>query len=438
MEYYKREVSFYFSRLYRYFVNWLRSRIKNTENFTILLEIFNKLIKFDAFAFIRQPLTKLIINSPEYILTFDQKNEKDFIRALNTQEIIYNLILNQNMKYMRMFIKSYFHFNEMLSILDKSISKIDELEINSAKIGFQELEELKDAQYINLINIYIQVYLNSKHSDSDKETIAKEFSDKIAPQYIEMLNNFNSSTDFKDLGSLNKSKLRFLMIYMQYYILNLKSYLNMSDENNTHSNFSRGDTGFEFPSQVVRMRANKMDKLKLESVEEAYSDIFNKLKTTDNKEIEEEIKIITSIRESKDHNLRIDKTIKSRSSRSEESAFFNNIWKDNIKSIVVSRSSRLIVDKENATLVDLVFDTITNEDSKQQIIESFKRFISTSIKFTWLTEITNWSLYMIIFVFKINSMILITWNKNLTENNNIDGKYYFWNILISQKSHQMF
>ena len=438
MEYYKREVSFYFSRLYRYFVNWLRSRIKNTENFTILLEIFNKLIKFDAFAFIRQPLTKLIINSPEYIVTFDQKNEKDFIRALNTQEIIYNLILNQNMKYMRMFIKSYFHFNEMLSILDKSISKIDELEINSAKMGFQELEELKDTQYFNLINIYIQIYLNSKHSDSDKETIAKEFSDKIAPQYIEMLNNFNSSTDFKDLGSLNKSKLRFLMIYMQYYILNLKSYLNLSDENNTHSNFSRGDTGAEFPSQVVRMRANQMDKLKLESVEKAYSDIFNKLKTTDNKEIEEEIKIITSIRESKDHNLRIDKTIKSRSSRSEESAFFNNIWKDNIKSIVVSRSSRLIVDKENATLVDLVFDTITNEDSKQQIVESFKRFISTSIKFTWLTEITNWSLYIIIFVFKINSMLLITWNKNLTENNNIDGKYYFWNIWISQKSHQMF
>ena len=438
MEYYKREVGFYFSRLYRYFVNWLRSRIKNTENFTILLEIFNKLIKFDAFAFIRQPLTKLIINSPEYIVTFDQKNEKDFIRALNTQEIIYNLILNQNMKYMRMFIKSYFHFNEMLSILDKSISKIDELEINSAKMGFQELEELKDTQYFNLINIYIQIYLNSKHSDSDKETIAKEFSDKIAPQYIEMLNNFNSSTDFKDLGSLNKSKLRFLMIYMQYYILNLKSYLNMSDENNTHSNFSRGDTGVEFPSQVVRMRANQMDKLKLESVEEAYSDIFHKLKTTDNKEIEEEIKIITSIRESKDHNLRIDKTIKSRSSRSEESAFFNNIWKDNIKSIVVSRNSRLIVDKENATLVDLVFDTITNEDSKQQIVESFKRFISTSIKFTWLTEITNWSLYIIIFVFKINSMLLITWNKNLTENNNIDGKFYLWNVLISQKSHKMF
>ena len=425
MEYYKREVSFYFSRLYRYFVNWLRSRIKNTENFTILLEIFNKLIKFDAFAFIRQPLTKLIINSPEYIVTFDQKNEKDFIRALNTQEIIYNLILNQNMKYMRMFIKSYFHFNEMLSILDKSISKIDELEINSAKMGFQELEELKDTQYINLINIYIQVYLNSKYSDSDKETIAKEFTDKIAPQYIEMLNSFNSSTDFKELGTLNKSKLRFLMIYMQYFILNLKSYLNMSDENNTHSNFSRGDTGVEFPSQVVRMRANQMVKLKLESVDEAYSDIFNKLKTTDNKEIEEEIKIITSIRESTDNNLRIDKTIKSRSSRSEESGFFNNIWKDNIKSIVVSRSSRLIVDKENATLVDLVFDTITNEDSKQQIVESFKRFISTSIKFIWLTEITNWSLYIIIFVFKINSMLLITWNKNLTENNNIDGKYYF-------------
>ena len=192
--------------------------MKNQDNFACLLEIFNKLIKFDAFSFIRQPLTRLIISSPDFITTFDKMNYKDLIRTLSTQKLIWNLIWTKSMKYMRMFLKTYFNFKEMILHIENSIMKIDEFEQNNNDTDLKEFEDLRDVQYINLISIFNQIYLNSKYSDSDKELISKEFSDKISHQYIEMLNDFWSNTDFSNINGISKSKLRFFDdLYAVFY-----------------------------------------------------------------------------------------------------------------------------------------------------------------------------------------------------------------------------
>ena len=66
--------------------------MNNQQNFVVLLEIFNKLIKFEAVSFLKQPLTKLVLDYPDFIITNDKDIIRDFIRGLNTQEIIFSVI----------------------------------------------------------------------------------------------------------------------------------------------------------------------------------------------------------------------------------------------------------------------------------------------------------------------------------------------------------
>lgn len=66
--------------------------MNNQQNFVVLLEIFNKLIKFEAVSFLKQPLTKLVLDYPDFIITHDKDIIRDFIRGLNTQEIIFSVI----------------------------------------------------------------------------------------------------------------------------------------------------------------------------------------------------------------------------------------------------------------------------------------------------------------------------------------------------------
>ena len=332
----------------------------------------------------------------------------------NIQEIIYNIISNQQMSYMRTFLKSLFPFKEMLLHIEKSIMKIDELEINNKDMKFQDFEEIRDDQYINLTSIYIQVYLNNMYSESNKELVAKEFNEKIALRYIEMLDDFGANTDFTDTYSMSKSKLRFLMIYMKQYICYLKTYLNLSEDSKYKNSLLRNNTGVEYSSQAIRTRVQQSVNSKLSKIDDAYSVVLRKLEESNNEDLDEEL---WKIRELSNDSLVKEKLIKisnTKTLKSKESLYLCKIWKNYVNYIVSNRKSRQLVEKEQASFVNLIFTSIVDKSLGRSVARTYKRFIGASITYSYLSEITRWNLYIIMFIFKINSMLLVAWNKKLS------------------------
>ena len=126
---------------------------------------------------------------------------------------------NQEMIFVREFLKDYFPLERFFEILNQSIEKIDFLENNDDNDDniwdAQDFDELRDYQYIAHINIYMQLYLNDSYSHTDKNDLFEVFHKIIGPQYINKLNDFNNRTDFESSDSFKKSKLKFLLDYMQ-------------------------------------------------------------------------------------------------------------------------------------------------------------------------------------------------------------------------------
>ena len=174
-------------------------------------------------------------------------------------------------------------------------------------------------------------------------------------------------------------------------------------------------------------------KIKLSSIEEIYNDIIEEIKKSTDEYLEIDLE---TIEKHINHNIT---TISKRegsskfcSCRSDESLELNKIWKDYINYVSSSRDGRQLVDKEHHALVNVMFNSITKEHSNPLTVQSFKKFISGSITFTYTTEQTNWSLYIIIFVFKINSLLLDQWFKKLRdEHSNVINKKIRSEILDS-------
>ena len=118
----------------------------------------------------------------------------------------------------------------MFKHISLSVERLDQLEelgkISDNNSNVDDYDELRDYQYFDLINIYTQVYLNTKFSTSNKEDIANDFISSISIDYIKMLNDFNLRSEFSNPNTFKKSTLRFLMIYMQAFIVNLTQFLN--------------------------------------------------------------------------------------------------------------------------------------------------------------------------------------------------------------------
>ena len=292
----------------------------------------------------------------------------------------------------------------MISHILLCIKKLDQFEHTSKDYTAQDIDELRDDQYIDLVNIYIQVYLNPKYSDSNKEQIAREFVDFIAPAYLEIQSNFNSNSDFKDMSTFHKSALRFYLIYMQNFITSLKRYLNMSNENFRNIKNSKGNSQFVTSFGRTKLGQSVISKIIL--IEELYSKILKKIENSHNDELDAELQGIYIKNKNDSHVSKREGSIKVNSSRTAESINFEDIWREYISSIVNSNDGRKVIDREHNELVNLIFNTITNENSNPLTVESFKKFLSASITFIYTTEKSNSNLFIIIFVFKLNSMLL--------------------------------
>ena len=73
------------------------------------------------------------------------------------------------------------------------------------------------------------------------------------------------------------------------------------------------------------------------------------------------------------------------------------------------------VNEEHLALAKLIFDSLTNKQSSELTIQSYRTFISTSIDYVYSCEKANWTLYIIVFIFQINSILLKLCHKKMTE-----------------------
>jgi hypothetical protein len=169
-------------------------------------------------------LVKLILDNPENVYSYNKENRNKFEMALNIQEIIFNILSNQEMMFTRDFLKQFFTIEKFFELIDKSISKLDELELQDNEYDEQDYEDLRDWTYIALINIYHQLYFNINYSHVEKESVAQKFNDIIGPIYKNKLNEFNNSTDFDDQETYKKSELKFLVKYMTKLMDSMKRY----------------------------------------------------------------------------------------------------------------------------------------------------------------------------------------------------------------------
>ena len=133
---------------YREFVNTLNKRVKGKENLVLILEIYNKLIKFEAISFLKQSLTKLVVKNPEDLHTFDKTSRREFEKSLNLQEIIYSIIYNQEMVFIRNYLKEIFKFGDLFEEIEKSIDQLDEIEKEDHSYDAQDYDELREFQYL--------------------------------------------------------------------------------------------------------------------------------------------------------------------------------------------------------------------------------------------------------------------------------------------------
>ena len=349
--------------------------MNDKENFVILLEIFNKLIKFQAFSFLRQPLTRLVLDKPEFIVSYDKDVERDFVRALNTQEIIYSIISNKKMKFMRKFLKSYFPLKDMLKHIESSVQKLGELEDkykdSNRNMDTEDYDELRDYQYFDLVNIYIQVYLNTKYSTTNKEDVANDFSSFISIHYTEMLNNFNFKSDFSDPSTFKKSTFRFLMIYMKAFIANLLQYLNFSVDHSTSPAILNNSTNKSYNQGITKTYSNT--KLNLVQIDEIYSEILSKIENSDNGDLTGELDAIHESNDNQNtHFSKQEGTFKYFSSRSQHSSIYNKVWKSYINSIIKNKEGRELIDNEQKEFVDVIFNRITDPNSNSNTVDSYK------------------------------------------------------------------
>jgi hypothetical protein len=102
----------------RNFVNLLNKRIKGRENFVLILEIYNKLIKFEAISFLKQSLIKLIVKNPNDLYPHNKESRRDFEKAINLLEIVHSIIKGQEMIFIRSFLKKRFPLETMFENID--------------------------------------------------------------------------------------------------------------------------------------------------------------------------------------------------------------------------------------------------------------------------------------------------------------------------------
>lgn len=106
--------------------------------------------------------------------------------------------------------------------------------------------------------------------------------------------------------------------------------------------------------------------------------------------------------------------IKLKNRRTNESLGFGNAWAFYVRKVSTSRYVRELNNKEQNEVADFVYETLTkdiaitdDEYSKDKLnIYSMKKFIANSIDYACDCEKETWTVYLVIFIFKLHANIL--------------------------------
>lgn len=175
------------SRNLAQFVLGLRKREGNDINFTLLLEIYNQMITMDSMAEVRKSILDFILQKPEKIDGSQQLDMNSFETALNCQEILFSILKISPLKFVRDSLQFQFSINRFTEFINTHIEKIDDLghtlcqpeEEGGDDWTKQDLEELRECQYLSLTNIYYQLYFNRDLSDVECKDIVLQFYEVI-------------------------------------------------------------------------------------------------------------------------------------------------------------------------------------------------------------------------------------------------------------------
>jgi hypothetical protein len=239
----------------------------------------------------------MIMKRPEDIHSYGKETRRQFEKSQNFQEIIFSIIKNNEMLFIREFLKKQFPLEGIFDEIDKSNECLNTIEKEDDSYDTQEYDELRDFQYIDLIKIYVELYLHPQYSDITLNEIAIIFS-KLSLQYIKKLTKFNNEANFYDTN-FKKSDLKYLMIYIKYFFSGLKKYRETQlDKKLRRGSKPDGERSIDESSiiyskpQTINKRINEIEILNgdiLEKLEETgdprFEEVVNDIYNQDNEEV---------------------------------------------------------------------------------------------------------------------------------------------------------
>jgi hypothetical protein len=385
---------------------------------------------------LRQTLVKIVLENPNDILTSEKNTKIEFEKSLNLQEIIYSVIHNQEITFLREFLKDHFPLGDFFTIIDKSIDKLDVLQLSDEIYDAQDYDELKEHQYIAIINIYTQLYLSINYSDTDPDILLSAFNERLVPEYIKRIEEFTLRVDLNNTDSYKRSEMKFLIDYMQNFFISIKRFIEVDTRDDFKRKFKGGSRKSFSTKGVFKTEVKEIIEVReqMGSIEEAFNNIISKLERFDNEEVkniinvaqnqkrlgnqkkdgDEDNPLVHAMQTMKFNNSREENQLSTK--RNEESNNLHKAWRNYVETLVADRNCRQMIDEEHQQLAQLIFDTMTSQEESSLAVQSYKSFLKTSIDYVYKWEKANWTLYIIIFIFKLNSMILDLWDEEMDDN----------------------
>jgi hypothetical protein len=299
--------------------------------------------------------------------------------------------------------KENFPLGDFFTIIDKSIDKLDDLQPKDKAYDAQDYDELKEYQYIAIINIYTQLYFSINYSDTDIDVLLSAFNDILVPEYIKRIDEFTSRVDLNNTNSYKRSEMNFLINYMQSFFINIKRFI----EADKSDDFKRKQKGQRRKSFLDKrgpkggLRGLIEVREQMGNIEEAFNNIISKLERFDNEEVRNIINVVQNQKrlgnQKKDgdedntlvHAMQTMKFNNSReenqlsTKRSEESNNLYKAWRNYVETIVADRNCRQMIDEEHQQLAQLIFEAMKTQEENSLAVQSYKSFLKTSIDYVY-------------------------------------------------------
>lgn len=213
------------------------------------------------------------MGNPDDIHSHNKETRREYEKSLNLQEIIHNIIYDNEMLFIREFLKEQFPLEDMFIEIDKSIDALNNIETRDSTYDSQEYEELRNFQYADIIKIYDELYLHSHYSKFENNQLGGIYH-HLSTKYIQKLTKINSEAKIKD-PSLKKSDLKYLLVFVKNFFIKFKIYVDSQLEGKLRINKYAGK------SSASGINLNAVDQ-KVQEIDNLNAEILKKLEKPGN------------------------------------------------------------------------------------------------------------------------------------------------------------